>query len=176
VFVTHAIPNHFGGAWSIIQLHKDSGRAPPHIYKHLAQNDYEEEVLGRSEGLSEFLRNTQESDVFFIPSIHSKQPLELSVIETPGHKSDHLSFGLKIPKSDWHQFGESILFPGDMILGSPSVSCDDMTQYMKDLKRVEEMGFDHAYLSHTMSLEEEAVVVDAKSKIRDYIEYREHKE
>ena len=38
------------------------------------------------------------------------------MIETPGHKEDHLSYGLL---DKYNQ--EKILFPGDAILGSPSV-------------------------------------------------------
>jgi glyoxylase-like metal-dependent hydrolase (beta-lactamase superfamily II) len=40
----------------------------------------------------------------------------LTPIETPGHRSDHCSFYLKN-----EQLGQNILFPCDMILGSPSV-------------------------------------------------------
>lgn len=43
--------------------------------------------------------------------------LSLQIIETPGHTSDHISFGVKS-----EQEREDVLFPGDAILGSQSVN------------------------------------------------------
>ena len=63
-----------------------------------------------------------------------------------------------------------------MILGSPSVSMDDLTLYMQDLYRVEKMGFDKCFLVHTHTNAPEHIVVDAPKKIRDYITYRENRE
>lgn len=53
---------------------------------------------------------------------------------------------------------------------------DNLELYMQDLKRVEAMNFDTLYLSHTHSLSPEDIVVDAKTKIRNYITYREERE
>lgn len=63
-----------------------------------------------------------------------------------------------------------------MILGSPSVSMDDLKLYLDDLRRVEAMDFDKLYLVHTHTHEPEHIVVCAKKKIRAYIEYREQRE
>jgi hypothetical protein len=63
-----------------------------------------------------------------------------------------------------------------MILGSPSVSMDDLSLYMQDLKRVQSMNFTKLYLVHTHTLEPEHIVVDAAKKIQAYITYREERE
>lgn len=53
---------------------------------------------------------------------------------------------------------------------------DNLELYMMDLRRVEAMNFDTLYLSHTHTLSPEHIVVDAKTKIRNYINYREERE
>lgn len=63
-----------------------------------------------------------------------------------------------------------------MILGSPSVSMDDLSQYLSDLRRVQGMNFSKLYLVHTHTHEPEHIVVCAQTKIRKYIEYREERE
>jgi glyoxylase-like metal-dependent hydrolase (beta-lactamase superfamily II) len=45
-------------------------------------------------------------------------------IETPGHKKDHLSYGLSLidlNKTDFENIITKDLFAGDAILGTPSV-------------------------------------------------------
>jgi glyoxylase-like metal-dependent hydrolase (beta-lactamase superfamily II) len=65
------------------------------------------------------VRNLKEGDEFLVDeSLNGvKSTSILGSIETPGHRSDHCSFFLK--NKDLEQ---NILFPCDMILGSPSVS------------------------------------------------------
>lgn len=53
---------------------------------------------------------------------------------------------------------------------------DDLSQYMIDLRRVEAMNFDRAFMVHSLSYEESMIVVDAKRKIADYIRYRENRD
>ena len=67
IFITHAIPNHFGGAHDVIQLHKKHGLEPPNVYKKLDGNQYELEVIKRFPNLKRYLFNITEDDVFFIP-------------------------------------------------------------------------------------------------------------
>jgi hypothetical protein len=53
---------------------------------------------------------------------------------------------------------------------------DNLEQYMLDLEKVEAMNFETLYLSHTHTHSPEHIVVDAKTKIRNYINYREERE
>ncbi len=53
--------------------------------------------------------------------------MEVEVIETPGHKTDHLSYAMKQPIISKDALNDvigidHILFAGDMILGTPSVN------------------------------------------------------
>jgi len=52
--------------------------------------------------------------------------IEFSVIETPGHSPDHLSFSLT-------QKDYSCVFAGDMILPTPSVGFVNLSDYMQSL-------------------------------------------
>jgi glyoxylase-like metal-dependent hydrolase (beta-lactamase superfamily II) len=57
----------------------------------------------------------REGDIYHVRE-DGNEVSEISVLETPGHRSDHSSFTLKNTI-----FKQNILFPCDMILGSPSV-------------------------------------------------------
>jgi hypothetical protein len=46
---------------------------------------------------------------------------------------------------------------------------------MESLRKVQSLNYDTLYLPHSLSMNEEDIRVSAKSKIRDYIEYREEK-
>lgn len=56
------------------------------------------------------------------------------------------------------------------------MSLDNLIDYMKSLKKLESMGFDLIYLSHSLELKKEAIVLDAIPKIKAYIKYREERE
>ena len=64
------------------------------------------------------MRNLKEGDTFIVDELVNgvKSKSILTCIETPGHRSDHCSFYLNNEKTE-----QNILFPCDMILGSPSV-------------------------------------------------------
>jgi hypothetical protein len=49
---------------------------------------------------------------------------------------------------------------------------DDLELYMNDLQSVEASKYDRLYLVHTTGYEREDIVVDARTKIADYIAYR----
>lgn len=68
--ITHAISNHFGGAWDIIKLHRKLGREAPIIYKKLDNNSYEQEVFKRFPELPHFTVNTTHGDKFEIDGHH----------------------------------------------------------------------------------------------------------
>eukprot|EP00347_Sterkiella_histriomuscorum_P009755 403340013 len=185
IFISHAIPNHFGGAWSVLEYHARQGWEIPTVYKHLDGNDYEIEVFHKCPHLREHMRHVEDKEQFQINSQiltaktrHQPQTLKngmeddeiIEVMRTPGHRNDHCSYALKSQK---HQ--QNILFSGDMVLGSPSVSMDHMELYLNDLHRAQEMKFDKLYLVHTLGLNPEDVVVEADKKIQDYLDYRYHR-
>ena len=76
----------------------------------------------------------KEGDTFAI----AESEAVLKIVETPGHKTDHISFILTDPKEAPH----NILFPGDAVLGSPSVSCDNLVDYMNSLKKLYDLNAD----------------------------------
>jgi hypothetical protein len=49
---------------------------------------------------------------------------------------------------------------------------DDLSQYMADLREVQRMNFDYAFMVHSHSYQDQKIVVDAKKKIAKYIKYR----
>jgi hypothetical protein len=53
---------------------------------------------------------------------------------------------------------------------------DDLELYMQDLKLVQSMNFDKAYLVHSHTLNHEHIEVDAQTKITAYIKYREDRD
>ncbi|CDW82984.1 beta-lactamase-like protein 2 [Stylonychia lemnae] len=167
LFITHAIPNHFGGAWSVIEAHQKLNVQPPTVFKHLDGNDYEIEVFHNTPQLREHVKHINDGDQFKIDEISDSL---IRVIRTPGHRKDHCSFGFT---SNVHKYGlQNILFPGDMILGTPSVSMDHLDQYINDLKRTRAMAFEKLYLVHTNGMDHADIVVDANKKFADYLDYR----
>jgi len=94
--------------------------------------------------------------------------LTIKAIETPGHKADHMSYMLE-------QNSQSLLFPGDMILGTPSVSFDCLSSYMESLSKVLKLDPDEILLSHTLP-DQDFLIKNAKNKIQSYIRYRRTRE
>ena len=52
---------------------------------------------------------------------------EFKAINTPGHSKDHMSYALESETS-------KVLFAGDIVLSTPSVSFCDLTEYMQNLE------------------------------------------
>ena len=61
----------------------------PLVHKKMNGNDYEKIVFNRFPRLKEFMRNVGNGSIFQV----DKNVLE--IIETPGHRSDHISFSFK---------------------------------------------------------------------------------
>ena len=69
-----------------------------------------------------------------------------------------------------------LLFGGDLVLGSDSVSVEDLQAYMNSLYSLKERldEFDSIALSHSVRLEKtNDVIVSAREKLNAYIFYRE---
>ena len=123
LLITHAIPNHFGGAQSIVELHRSLGLQEPVIHKKLDGNRFERLVMRRNPELQKHTRPMKEADKFIV-----EEENLVRVLETPGHRLDHCSFSLTNKLLQ-----QCYLFPGDLILGSVSVSMDDLDLYLQDL-------------------------------------------
>jgi glyoxylase-like metal-dependent hydrolase (beta-lactamase superfamily II) len=127
-------------------------------------NEDEREICERFPELVHLVKNITSEQFFetFDPS------LSLSATYTAGHLDDHMSFILNDMNGP-----TKYLISGDIILGAPSALILDLDIYLKDLKRLQAMDFDWILLPHSVGLETEQIIVEAKQKIADYIEYRE---
>lgn len=89
----------------------------------------------------------------------------LSVIATPGHSSDHLSFFAP---------AEGALFTGDAVLGRGTSVIDppegDLVTYLRSLHRMRELSPRTIYPGHG------PVVLRAMAKLEEYLEHREMRE
>lgn len=116
ILVSHAIPNHFAGVYSVLEIHRKLGLPAPRVHKKLDGNNYERQFFERHPGME--IQDLKDGQTFTVEeSVEGQMMLsEIGVIATPGHRSDHCSFSL---------INESLqqrhLFPCDMILGSDSV-------------------------------------------------------
>ena len=165
ILVTHAITNHFAGAYCVAKLHLEMGFQEPKIYKHLNGCAHEKHVFEEYEGIKERTNHLEDKDRFPI----SGTEFFIEAVFTPGHKSDHMGYFMQTDT-------QKILFPGDAILGTPSTSCDDMIQYWKDLDRYKAFQADKLYIVHTQQLSPEHIVLDAAEKIQAYINYNRMRE
>lgn len=72
----------------------------------------------------------------------------LEVVYTPGHSDDHLCF-----------LTGRVLFTGDHIMGGSSVMVEDMTAYLRSLKRLQELDLERLYPGHGSEMDQPQVVI-----------------
>lgn len=144
IVITHRHPDHFTGA---VELAGVTG-AEIAVSSSFAPYD-----------LPETARRLSDGDKI------SVQGVTLTVIETPGHASDHIAL--------WFE-EEKALFSGDLILGEGTsvISPPDgnLTQYMKSLDRVAELPVERIYPGHHPLRD------DAKEWIEYYISHRKERD
>jgi glyoxylase-like metal-dependent hydrolase (beta-lactamase superfamily II) len=91
--------------------------------------------------------------------------VEIVAIHTPGHSSDHFAF---------HLPQQAALFTGDAVLGRGTSFVDppdgDLNQYLRSLKRMQELGAKVLYPGHG------PVVARAAEKLQEYIDHRADRE
>jgi glyoxylase-like metal-dependent hydrolase (beta-lactamase superfamily II) len=91
--------------------------------------------------------------------------LDLAVVHTPGHTSDHVSF---------FEPGSGALFTGDAVVGRGTTFIDppdgDLVQYLRSLTRMRDLGPRIIYPGHG------PIVLRAQQKILEYLAHREERE
>ena len=89
----------------------------------------------------------------------------MRALYTPGHATDHMSLLLKQKTKP----EETYLFSGDIILGTPSTSVQELHSYMQSLYSLRKEDFKHICLPHSVDLNPDSVVVHGKEKLEAYI-------
>lgn len=93
--------------------------------------------------------------------VFSVQGATLVAVHTPGHTTDHVSFVLQ---------EEDALFTGDCVLGQGTTVFEDLSVYMRTLKRMGELFSGRAYPGHG------PVITDGPAKILEYQTHRKQRE
>jgi glyoxylase-like metal-dependent hydrolase (beta-lactamase superfamily II) len=91
--------------------------------------------------------------------------VQLVAIHTPGHSADHVAF---------HAPDEGALFTGDTVVGRGTTFIDppdgDLAKYLATLERLLALAPRTIYPGHG------PVVLDAKAKLREYVQHRTERE
>jgi ribonuclease/clavin/mitogillin len=146
VLITHAHPDHLGGAETILRV------CPGAVFHKMP----------RPSGGEPF-------DVPFAPMADGRrfeaEGATLEAIYTPGHANDHCVFYLR---------EERALFTGDLILGTGTVMIPveggDMAEYLASLEKLLALDLGRIYPGHG------PVIPDGRAKIEEYLAHRRMRE
>jgi len=163
------------GAQDVIELMQSLGLPKPNVYKRIDGNESELERLETSPKLTQSLFHTEEGDIFTL-----NQPdctISLAPVNTPGHLSDHLCFLMKESRDKSEKYS---IFTGDSIIGAGSTYISYYPAYFESLikteKLVNELDIEFLYPAHSNTLTVKDLALNAKSKVREYIERRSEKD
>ncbi len=81
------------------------------------------------------------------------------VLFTPGHSGDHVCFAV-----------DEVLFTGDHIMGGSTVVIEDLSAYLRSLRRLQSLDWTKLYPGHGPEID------DAPSLIQEYIDHRLERE
>ena len=169
IFITHAHHDHFGGLYDVLRILMERGHQEPEVYKKLDGNKFEKVVFERFPTLVGKVKDLVHGDVFDLV----EDMMKMKALYTPGHATDHFSM-LLTPDAPTTE--QSYLFSGDIIMGTPSTSVQEMKTYMDTLYYLRKENFNHICLPHTADLNPQSIIVDGKTKLEDYIKYREDRD
>jgi glyoxylase-like metal-dependent hydrolase (beta-lactamase superfamily II)/8-oxo-dGTP pyrophosphatase MutT (NUDIX family) len=145
IVITHGHPDHFGGVIELAETTKSQ------IVMSGAS--------GRASFFGDLVRTVEDGDV-----VASKE-VELKVIATPGHASDHICLWLE---------EERALFSGDLVLGEGTTVISppdgDLTDYLASLERVKGLNPRRLYPGHFPPRD------DAVEWIDYYVNHRHQRE
>eukprot|EP00347_Sterkiella_histriomuscorum_P013976 403362637 len=187
ILITHSHYDHFGGLFDILNIIQNRQQLglgktqinEPMIHKKLDGNQFEKEVFLKYPSLEGKVQDLTHGEVFDIDD-----EFELKSLFTPGHASDHFSFLLSeknksidfTKKAENSKRNENYLFSGDIILGTPSTSVSELTDYMNSLYQLRKQDFSHICLPHSIDMNLDSVIVNGKDKLEEYIKYREDRD
>eukprot|EP01006_Ploeotia_vitrea_P007236 TRINITY_DN16494_c0_g2_i1.p1 TRINITY_DN16494_c0_g2~~TRINITY_DN16494_c0_g2_i1.p1 ORF type:complete len:318 (+),score=141.88 TRINITY_DN16494_c0_g2_i1:97-954(+) len=143
VLLTHRHHDHIGGVADVLAMCAELQDEPPTVWKLLTAEDDgdEKEAFATIEDGQEF----------------TTQGATLRAVFTPGHTDDHVCFVLR---------EESAVFSGDCILGAGTAVFRDLGQYMRSLRRLQELSPKRIYPAHGPLIE------DGMERITTYIDHR----
>lgn len=117
------------------------------------------------------------------------EKLQLKVLHTPGHTSDHIALIITSSPADPTEVGN--IFTGDAVLGHGTAVFEDLTLYMRSLEKMKKavQHLNHRRSNATTATQSKqfngkaialpghgAVIHDAQSKIQEYIDHRRMRE
>lgn len=123
-----------------------------------------------------------DQDVGFLHDLHDGQilsigsteaPLELRVLHTPGHTTDHIALVITSSPSDPTEVGT--IFTGDAVLGHGTAVFEDLGMYMLSLSKMRDtiQGYNTGQKEAVKAFPGHgAVIPDAAVKIEEYISHR----
>uniref|UniRef100_A0A060TDD6 ARAD1D42900p n=1 Tax=Blastobotrys adeninivorans TaxID=409370 RepID=A0A060TDD6_BLAAD len=161
VLLTHWHPDHVGGINDIVNIVCANQRRPPVIRKYPNYRD---------DALPSKIVPVASGEKF----VTEDGTATLVAYHTPGHADDHLVFVLE---------EEGAIFSGDNVLGEGSTVFQDLSQYIKSLQTMKDLGekaqeiySHHKGLPFKLYPGHGPVISDGSARIIGYIEHRQQRE
>ncbi|KAL3097179.1 hypothetical protein niasHT_030174 [Heterodera trifolii] len=148
IIATHWHHDHIGGITGILRRFPDNNNEKIRLMKCQRFDGKSEST----ENAFEFVENGQQIEV---------EGATLRIIFTPGHTSDHISLWLEEEKA---------LFSGDCVLGEGSAVFENLTEYLRSLRKLLELDPVRIYPGHG------PVIDNPREKVNEYIEHRLQRE
>lgn len=162
ILVTHHHFDHLDGIPILLdklESELDADVSLIKVLKKLSSEDREIAIVDKIKDRCE-VGNVEDGDIIQIDDV------EIHWLGTPGHCDDHMWYLLKHTEKD-------IIFAGDCIIGYSSCSFSNLELYMQTLNRLKDIADDKLlWVGHSVGIEKEYIIMEAKPKIEQYIETR----
>ncbi|CAI2373573.1 unnamed protein product [Moneuplotes crassus] len=171
ILITHYHHDHLGNVPGVLSSLKDLGHNTEEIIvaKRLYKGAHVEDTM-------EIIKDKCVTKDLEDDEIIENETSKIQCLFTPGHCEDHMCY-LLYPQSEDESY---VIFSGDCVLGTPSGKFEELYDYMKSLYRIQSLCEKYPNLQicfgHSIDLEKEYIIMDAKSKIDDYIATRLERE